>query len=99
MLLCNQDEYILPRSILLIQHKYANAFYSGLKHYSGKYNISGKKRLASITNPAVKDSHTVHNTGAVDKYFKKLLSIIKRFYFKVKSSLSRRYCNLASISD
>lgn len=43
--------------------------------------MSGKKRFASITKPAVKDNHTVHSTGAVERYFKKLLSIIKRFYF------------------
>ena len=48
-----------------------------LHFYNGKYNISGKKRLASITKPAVKDNHTVQSTGAVDKYFKKLLSIVK----------------------
>jgi hypothetical protein len=29
---------------------------------------------------AVKDNHTVINTGAVDKYFKKLLSISVWFY-------------------
>jgi hypothetical protein len=90
---------MIPRSTLLFNYKHAYTSYRNVLHYSGKYNISGKKRLASITNPAVKDSHTVHNTGAVDKYFKKLLSIIQSFYCKVKISLSRRYCNLASISD
>lgn len=59
-------------------------FYREESFYRGKYNISGKNRLASITKPAVKDNHTVHNTGAVDKYFKKLLSIVKRFYFMLK---------------
>jgi hypothetical protein len=34
-----------------------------------------------MTNPAVNDNHTVHNTGAVDKYFKKLLSIMKIYLF------------------
>ena len=38
--------------------------------------MSGTKRLASITRPAVSDSHTVSNTGAVERYFKKLLSIL-----------------------
>ena len=33
--------------------------------------MSGTKRLASITRPAVNDSHTVSNTGAVERYFKK----------------------------
>jgi hypothetical protein len=90
---------MVPHSTLLFNYKHVHPLYRGLGCYSGKYNISGKKRLASITNPAVKDSHTVHNTGAVDKYFKKLLSIITSFYFKVKGSLSRRYCNFASISN
>lgn len=44
--------------------------------YIGKYNISGKNLLASMINEAVNESHTVNKTGAVDKYFKKLLSII-----------------------
>lgn len=38
--------------------------------------MSGKNLLASITSEAVKESHTVNKTGAVDKYFKKLLSIM-----------------------
>ena len=38
--------------------------------------MSGTKRLASITSPAVSDSHTVSKTGAVERYFKKLLSIL-----------------------
>jgi hypothetical protein len=37
--------------------------------------MSGKNLLASITKAAVKDNHAVIKTGAVDKYFKKLLSI------------------------
>jgi hypothetical protein len=37
--------------------------------------MSGKNRFASITNAAVKDIHTVIRTGAVDKYFKRLLSM------------------------
>lgn len=45
-------------------------------YYIGKYSISGKNLFASITNPAVKDNQTVIRTGAVDKYFKKLVSII-----------------------
>ena len=51
--------------------------YSKLENnfYNGKYNISGKNLLASITRAAVKDNHAVIKTGAVDKYFKKLLSI------------------------
>ena len=28
----------------------------------------------------MKDNHTVHNTGAVDKYFKKLLSIMRSYF-------------------
>ena len=44
--------------------------------YIGKYNISGKNLLASITSETVNEIHTVSKTGAVDKYFKKLLSII-----------------------
>ena len=32
-------------------------------------NISGKKRLVSIINPAVKLNQSVNKTGAVDKYF------------------------------
>lgn len=38
--------------------------------------MSGKKRLASMTNPAVKDNHAVINTGAVERYFRKLESIL-----------------------
>lgn len=37
--------------------------------------MSGKNLFASITNAEVNDNHAVNNTGAVDKYFKKLLSI------------------------
>jgi hypothetical protein len=37
--------------------------------------MSGKKRFASITKAEVNDNHAVIKTGAVDKYFKKLLSI------------------------
>lgn len=37
--------------------------------------MSGKNLFASITKPAVNDNHTVIRTGAVDRYFKKLLSI------------------------
>jgi hypothetical protein len=42
--------------------------------------MSGKKRFASITNPAVNDNHTVIITGAVDRYFKKLLSMGISFF-------------------
>jgi len=38
--------------------------------------MSGKNLFASIMKEAVNESHTVNKTGAVDKYFKKLLSII-----------------------
>ena len=37
--------------------------------------MSGKNLFASITKPAVSDNHAVSRTGAVDRYFKKLLSI------------------------
>jgi hypothetical protein len=40
--------------------------------------MSGKNLLASIINEAVNESQTVNKTGAVDKYFKKLLSIMLR---------------------
>jgi hypothetical protein len=43
--------------------------------YRGKYNMSGKNLLASITKAAVNDNQAVNKTGAVDKYFKKLLSM------------------------
>ncbi len=37
--------------------------------------MSGKNLLASITKAAVNDNQAVNKTGAVDKYFKKLLSM------------------------
>jgi len=37
--------------------------------------MSGTKRLASMIKPVVNDSHTVSNTGAVERYFRKLLSM------------------------
>ena len=48
---------------------------SNISFYRGKYNISGKNLFASIIKAAVNESQTVNKTGAVDKYFKKLLSI------------------------
>lgn len=71
------------------------------KFYNGKYSISGKKRLASITNPAVNDNHTVHKTGAVDKYFKKLLSIVEAlFYVKfIKFYLGDTVISLSSANN
>jgi len=38
--------------------------------------MSGKKRLTSMIKPAVNVIQIVSTTGAVDKYFIKLLSII-----------------------
>jgi hypothetical protein len=96
MLLRNQDRQIIPYRTLLFNYKTHKHIYSNVIYYIGKYNISGKKRLASITSPAVKDSHKVHNTGAVDKYFKKLMSIIPSFYFKVKVYRGDTVISLAS---
>jgi hypothetical protein len=43
--------------------------------------MSGIKRFASITKPAVNDNHTVNSTGAVERYFRKLLSILIYDFF------------------
>ena len=43
--------------------------------------MSGIKRFASITKPAVNDNHTVKSTGAVERYFRKLLSILIYDFF------------------
>ena len=38
--------------------------------------MSGKNRLISIINPAVKVNHIAKATGTVDKYFIRFLSIV-----------------------
>jgi hypothetical protein len=58
-----------------------------INFYIGKYNISGKNRFASIINEAVNESHTVNKTGAVDKYFKKLLSIMLCINYFIKITI------------
>jgi len=37
--------------------------------------MSGTKRFASMISPVVNDNHTVSSTGAVERYFRKLLSM------------------------
>lgn len=52
--------------------------------YIGKYNMSGKNLLASIIIDAVNESQTVSKTGAVDKYFKKFVSIVMYILFNCR---------------